>query len=545
MKRTIVIAIFLSALAAVLSWRIYVLMTGDTGAFAAANAGGTVTLFGDSDYGTIFDRDMERLTGTKTRYQAVIKPGSIDAAIAAPYIIDRETFEQQLSQNRPFLAEVKKDAPRQGRLIIFESHEHTSDWEIAPHIVGYTSDGAGVTGIEAVFDRLLRTDREKSSITFSVDARGGVLQGEEATVHFADPPEGGVVLTLDSKIQQIAVEAAEHNGLEKGAIVVMSLEGDILASASFPQFNAADVESYLNAPDSPLINRVTSPFAVGSIFKLTTAAEALEEGITPEYTYHCRGSITVAGNVFNCHSWAGHGVIDIREAIVYSCNPFFVALNSDISLSRYRERLTLFGFGQGLNLTDTNAPGNRGGLTDINAAEQIPGIYTAAGNLPTITELTVPAERANISFGQGKLTATPLQVCRFTAAIAAGGLLPTPRLVKTLIYPDGEKIEQITASPQRVMTIETADFLRTAMIDTIKTSVQTALPKTVTAGGKTSTAQTGIIKDDGTEMVQVWFTGFFPADNPQYSVTVLVEDGISGTLTAAPIFAEIAEKIGK
>jgi penicillin-binding protein 2 len=93
------------------------------------------------------------------------------------------------------------------------------------------------------------------------------------------------------------------------------------------------------------------------------------------------------------------------------------------------------------------------------------------------------------------------------------------------------------------MSESTADFLRQAMHDTIQISVQTALPQTVTAGGKTSTAQTGIFKADGSEMVQVWFTGFFPYENPQYAVTVLCEDGISGTLTAAPVFAKIADAI--
>jgi penicillin-binding protein 2 len=519
-------------------------MTGDSSAQAAASAGGTVTLVGTADYGAIFDRDMTRLTGTKTRFQAVIKPGSADVAIAAPHIKDRETFEQQLSQNRPFLAEVTSEALNEERLIIFESRERTPEWEVAPHIVGYTSDGNGVTGMEAVFDGLLKgegsvlsdlsefadlsdisdsSSADASYITFPVDARGSVLQGEEATVNFASPPRSGVVLTLDSDIQKAAETAAANNGLKKGAIVVMSTDGDILASASFPSFNAARVEDYLNAPDSPLVNRAFAPFAVGSIFKLTAAAEALEQSITPEYTYHCRGNITVAGNDFNCHSWAGHGVIDIHDAIVYSCNPFFIALCSDISLSRYHSRLSLFGFGMG--------------------SELAPGYFTSSGNLPTLTELQVPAERANLSFGQGKLTATPLQICRFTAAIAAGGLLPEPRLVKTLISPDGVKTEQPVSAPVRVMSETTAEFLSQSMTDTISTSVRTALPQTVTAAGKTSTAQTGIFKNDGTEMVQVWFTGFFPVENPRYAVTVLAEDGISGTLTAAPIFAEIADSL--
>jgi penicillin-binding protein 2 len=160
-----------------------------------------------------------------------------------------------------------------------------------------------------------------------------------------------------------------------------------------------------------------------------------------------------------------------------------------------------------------------------------------------MSELRVPAELANLSFGQGKLTASPLQICRFTVSIADGGVLPPVRLVMGL----ADDIESFSfekpLSGERVMSERTAAFLRYAMYDTIQKSVRTAIPTGVTAAGKTSTAQTGQYKPDGTEIVRVWFTGFFPYVKPKYAVTVICEDGISGTLTAAPVFADIATKI--
>jgi penicillin-binding protein 2 len=319
----------------------------------------------------------------------------------------------------------------------------------------------------------------------------------------------------------------------------MNMSGDLIASESFPDFDPNNVARFINAPDAPLFNRAFAPFAVGSVFKLTAAAEALGENISPGYTYNCRGYIDVVGVRFNCHSWAGHGVIDIHDAIVYSCNPFFIALGNDISLTKYHANLQNYGFGESFMLA--------------------PGLETSSGNLPTLEELRVPAERANLSFGQGKLTASPLQICRFTAAIASGGLLPSPRLVMGLTdditkeqagggngaisAPAALVPAQNPVPPVRVMSEETARFLRGAMSDTIKTSVTAASPANTTAAGKTSTAQTGQYKEDGREIVHVWFTGFFPVENPKYAVTVIVEDGISGTLTAAPVFREIAEKI--
>jgi penicillin-binding protein 2 len=525
MKRIIALgtAFFLAAFALV--FRLSDIMTVN---IPVSTGGGRYTLYSDEIYGNIYDRNMVSFTNTEAVYEAVVNPNSPDTTKVLPYIIDHAAFTEKMKQNRPFLAKITAAGAKNPSLIVFKTYNRTAEFGSAPHIIGYTSDGAGAAGIERAYNTFLRgetAERAKSSITFSVDALGSVLNGLESTEREAAEVKSGVVLTLDSRVQTIAEQAAVHCGLEKGAIVVMETDGDILASASFPTFNAARVEDYLNAPNSPLYNRAFAPSAVGSIFKLTTAAEALEEGITPEYTYNCRGSIRIADNLFGCHSWAGHGVINIHGAIVYSCNPFFIALGSDISLSRYRERLVSFGFGEAVTLA--------------------PGLTANGCNLPTITELKDSVERANIAFGQGKLTASPLQICRFTAAIAANGALPEPRLVYGIISPDGKLSETETAVPANVMSDGTAAFLREAMRDTILTSVQSAIPTGTTAGGKTSTAQTGIFKEDGSEQVQVWFTGFFPYENPRYAVTVLVEDGVSGTLTAAPVFAEIASEMVK
>jgi penicillin-binding protein 2 len=194
-----------------------------------------------------------------------------------------------------------------------------------------------------------------------------------------------------------------------------------------------------------------------------------------------------------------------------------------LNLLKYYDNIKKFGFGEAIPLA--------------------PGISSHSGNLPRLSELRVPAELANLSFGQGKLTASPLSICRFTVSIADGGVLPPVRLVMGL----ADDIESFKSdeplSGERVMSEETAAFLRYALYDTIQKSVRTAIPTGVLAAGKTSTAQTGQFKPDGTEIVRVWFTGFFPYYTPKYAVTVICEDGISGTLTAAPVFADIATKI--
>jgi penicillin-binding protein 2 len=490
--------------------RLGVLMGGDE--IPVSIGGSRYTLKSTENYGEIYDRNGVSFTNRETIYQLADVPLSGSPSL------------------RVITAAEAKIAESAGQTV-FVTYKRTSADVPAAHIVGYVSDNKGMAGIERAYNDFLHEETSDSQISFAVDARGSVLEGLGQYSRKAVPINSGVVLTLDMQIQRIVERAAKDCGLTTGAAVVMDLSGDIIASASFPGFDPTNVERYINSDDvsllnsAPLFNRAFAPFAVGSIFKLTTAAEALEEGITPEYTYNCRGFIRTGGAVFNCHSWAGHGVINMRDAIILSCNPFFIALNQDISLSRYMNRVREFGFGAETVLA--------------------PGMVASGGNLPTDTELTETIERANLSFGQGKLTATPIQVCRFTAAIASGGMLPAPRLVMGTRNKDGVYTEHTVSAPERVISEETAAFLRTAMTDTINISVTTALPQTVSAGGKTSTAQTGIYKSDGTEMVHVWFTGFFPADNPQYAVTVLCEDGISGTLTAAPVFAQIADAISR
>ena len=170
------------------------------------------------------------------------------------------------------------------------------------------------------------------------------------------------------------------------------------------------------------------------------------------------------------------------------------------------------------------------------------GITSHSGNIQNESDLEIPAEKANMSFGQGKLTATPLQISRMTAIIANGGFYPEINVVKGTI--ENENVVYKTSNqPERVISFEISYKLRKFMEYSVNNEVSNAKPLNVTAAGKTSTAQTGMFDENGNEILQAWFTGYFPADNPEYIVTVFVEDGKTGNASAAPVFKEIAEKI--
>ena len=220
----------------------------------------------------------------------------------------------------------------------------------------------------------------------------------------------------------------------------------------------------------------------------------------------------------------GHGLLNMQKALVKSCNPYFISLSRLLSPDMLHDTAEALGFGKETVLA--------------------PDLAGASGYLPSTDELHVEAEKANFSFGQGKLLATPLQIAAMTACIANDGIYTEPRLVCGLTE-DGRKLLPAQAPEQRrAMQADTAKKLR-RMMAAVLADKQTAnaRPTGIRAAGKTSTAQTGQFDADGKELCHAWMTGFFPVAKPKYAVTVFVENGGSGNGTAAPVFREIIEQI--
>jgi penicillin-binding protein 2 len=240
--------------------------------------------------------------------------------------------------------------------------------------------------------------------------------------------------------------------------------------------------------------------------------------------YDCVGKTDVEGRNFNCHKLDGHGWQDMPQAMANSCNTYFIELARCLDIREYRRLATYLGFGREAHLCA--------------------GIIGSGGVLPTEKDLSVPAELANFSFGQGKLTATPLQITQLTCTIANRGNMPVLRLIKGLTH-DGESIiSEKRPLYSEVLSIDTAEKIKKMMILAVQRNERSnARSRLVNVGAKTSTAQTGRFDENGEELCHAWITGFFPAEDPQYAVTVLIENGGYGNDAAAPVFRRIAEKI--
>ena len=470
--------------------------------------------------GTIYDRSLQPLNNRETALYAAVTPTPESIAALLPVIDEVSPLLSGLQSGKPFLCRVDA-VPEHADIPVLELPVRCSE-PIAPHILGYTQSGEGVTGLEHDYDRILRGSRDPASVTYVVDARGHVLLGEPVTVRQVQHSNPSLVTTLDRDIQQLC----EGLSIEKGAVVVMEVQtGDVLAMASFPGYDPASLAEALDDPDCPLIDRCLCAYSVGSIFKLVTCAAAYREGVL-DFETTCTGRTEISGQTFRCHDWRGHGLVDMRQAMVYSCNTYFVELSELLTPAVMLETAQDLGFGTPVVLSGS--------------------IVSAGGTLPTREELQRPAEMANFCFGQGLLTATPLQVTQMTCGIANNGRMPLARLVRGFTTDGKTILDEKPPMYAYALRRNEAYYLQGMMISAINESeVSNAVPESVIAAAKTSTAQTGRYDADGQEYCHAWITGYFPIEEPKYAVTVLVEDGGYGNDAAAPLFREIADALTK
>ncbi len=472
--------------------------------------------------GTIYDRNFVPLVNTETAHYAVVLPSPEAVAELLPHMASASDLIAGLQSDQPFVCRVNTNEFQSPDITVVDAPLRRTHSQLAQHVIGYTLEGEGVTGLEADYDSILREAEDHAEVTFAVDALGEVLYGIPPEVRPIGNLNGNVVTTLDARIQRICEEAGKD--IQKGAILVMDVRtGDILAMASFPSYSPDRLAAAIGDENSPLINRCLYSYSVGSIFKLVTAAATYTQGLT-RYAEECTGKTEISGQLFRCHDWRGHGMVDMRQAMIYSCNTYFVQLSQYLRSDILRTTAQNLGFGTQIPLTSS--------------------MVAAGGNLPTEQELELPAEKANFCFGQGLLTASPLQICQMTCGIANDGEMPVARLIAGYSL-DGKTLEnEKPPIYAKALPRNTAYYLQGLMISAVNENEESnAVPNQVFAAAKTSTAQTGRYDEDGVEYCHAWITGYFPIESPQYAVTVLVEDGGFGNDAAAPVFRKIADRI--
>lgn len=472
--------------------------------------------------GTIFDCNLERLTNHTRRYVSIIT----DHPAAVMAVSEQFSGEEltglltEIRQNGMAVRTIDRELMVDG-IVSLPVSEHAGDDLLAKHLIGYTDDSNhGVCGLEAAFDEILYTD-ETAEIAFITDGHGNILPGE--TPEIVNPvscENSGIAVTLDRRIQTVAEQAAD--GLTCGAVIVTEAKtGKIRAMVSRPDYRMSDLASALTDENSPLLNRALCAYNVGSVFKPCVAAAALENRTT-DFLYTCIGYADIDGLTFRCHKADGHGAVDLSAAIKYSCNTFFYNFSSVVGADAIYDMAARAGFSSGIKLAD--------------------GITAASGNIGNLSALRLSRRAlANLAIGQGELMLTPVGITTLYMAIASDGTYRIPSLIEGRVE-NGVLTERETdPAPVRLMSAQNAALLRQYLAGVLEEggTGTAAKPGTVTAGGKTATAQTGILKD-GHSVINSWFCGFFPLEEPEYVVTVLAENASGG---CAGVFAKIADGV--
>ncbi len=448
-------------------------------------------------------------------------------------------------------------------------------------------DVVGRGGVEEAMEEELRG--EKGGRWVQVDAAG--VERYELVDRHRDATAGlSVQLTIDSEFQkkttealQAGIEYANKKALEDGrepvgsgvAIAINPQNGDVLSMVSLPSYdnqlfvNGISNDQYqelINNEFKPLLNRsIAGTYAPGSTFKPLMAAMGLqEEIINPDTKFDCHGRIRVPwswdesqGNDYLC--WVGtpgHGPTDVRHSLSDSCDVFYYNVgaprqkpdedipNADwlhyynpndperhyfhgLGIDRIADYLNReFGFGRpsGIELS-----GEAGGLvpTPDWLLKTFDGQYWSVG------------DTINVSIGQGHLLCTPLQLLNATAAIANGGTLWRPRVIKSLLREDGSVYREFKGQPLRQLGIkpEHLQVIREGMRLTVTegTGSQEITVDDPHIAGKSGTAEHGIAVEGLYAQSHAWFTAFGPYENPEIAIAVLIVNGDAGSTYAGPV----------
>lgn len=494
--------------------------------------------------GEIVDRTGLSLTNTAQHYTIIIFPSQIKSVQIAAHQLATVTgmqegflLSQMNSHEQPFKLKISVDDSTRKKInmikipgiVVVSEKVRYGYGALAAHVIGYINsiDNEGVSGIEAMYDDVLIGSQPEYA-TVLVDATEKVIPGlgyKRLRLAEGQGPSN-VVLTLDKGIQKIVESVMDQNSINGAVVVLRPATGEILAMASRPNFDTNHLDDYLTQQTAPLLNRAVSAYQPGSVFKLVTAAAALESGtVSPNDIFFDPGYIEV--NQLRFKGWdynkGGRGKLTFTEALAYSSNPVFIEVGLKLGAEALLSYAQKFGFGHRTNL---NFNGE------------------AAGNLPELDTIS-PGELANFTIGQGKFEATPLQVASMVATIANNGIKIDPYLVSKLTNSEGVVVKSYSASPgTRVLSKKTAGQLQEMMAAVTRYGTgQVAYVEAGGSAGKTGSAETGRLNGAGQGINHAWFAGYGPLVNPQYAIVVFVEDGMSGGDIAAPLFADILSRL--
>ncbi|EAL9155603.1 penicillin-binding protein 2 [Campylobacter jejuni] len=439
--------------------------------------------------------------------------------------------------------------------------------KLASHIIGYVgkanlqdvqeneiaklSNYTGKSGIERYYNDILQG--EKGTRVYKVNA----LNQEVEQLSYTPAMSNDIELTIDIELQSYLTSLFEGNA---GAAIIMNVnDGSILAAGSFPEYDLnpfvtgisfKDWDELSNSLDHPFINKlINGYYPPGSVVKMGVGLSFLNsKNISPSTQYVCNGSIELGGRFFRCWNRSGHGPVDLKHAIKYSCDVYFYNGSLQVGIDQISETLSRIGFGA---KTGVDLP-----------SEFVGTLPSKEWKMQRYRQSWFQGDTLNTAIGQGNFLATPMQIARYTAQIAKGGEV-IPHFLKSIENNNNTTIEnQMDENKKEIFTLfekSQLPYIRDAMYAVANeqggTSYRYLHNLDVKVAAKTGTAQVvGFSQTDKNRVDEkqfeyytrshAWLTSYAPYSKPKYVVTVLLEHGgrnITSGATVAKIYQKMIE----
>ncbi|EJW5395836.1 penicillin-binding protein 2 [Campylobacter jejuni] len=439
--------------------------------------------------------------------------------------------------------------------------------KLASHIIGYVgkanlqdvqeneiaklSNYTGKSGIERYYNDILQG--EKGTRVYKVNA----LNQEVEQLSYTPAMSNDIELTIDIELQSYLTSLFEGNA---GAAIIMNVnDGSILAAGSFPEYDLnpfvtgisfKDWDELSNSLDHPFTNKlINGYYPPGSVVKMGVGLSFLNsKNISPSTQYVCNGSIELGGRFFRCWNRSGHGPVDLKHAIKYSCDVYFYNGSLQVGIDQISETLSRIGFGA---KTGVDLP-----------SEFVGTLPSKEWKMQRYRQSWFQGDTLNTAIGQGNFLATPMQIARYTAQIAKGGEV-IPHFLKSIENNNNTTIEnQMDENKKEIFTLfekSQLPYIRDAMYAVANeqggTSYRYLHNLNVKVAAKTGTAQVvGFSQTDKNRVDEkqfeyytrshAWLTSYAPYSKPKYVVTVLLEHGgrnITSGATVAKIYQKMIE----
>ncbi|WP_144673671.1 penicillin-binding protein 2 [Campylobacter jejuni] len=438
--------------------------------------------------------------------------------------------------------------------------------KLASHIIGYVgkanlqdvqeneiaklSNYTGKSGIERYYNDILQG--EKGTRVYKVNA----LNQEVEQLSYTPSMSNDIELTIDIELQSYLTSLFEGNA---GAAIIMNVnDGSILAAGSFPEYDLnpfvtgisfKDWDELSNSLDHPFTNKlINGYYPPGSVVKMGVGLSFLNsKNISPSTQYVCNGSIELGGRFFRCWNRSGHGPVDLKHAIKYSCDVYFYNGSLQVGIDQISKTLSRIGFGA---KTGVDLP-----------SEFVGTLPSKEWKMQRYRQSWFQGDTLNTAIGQGNFLATPMQIARYTAQIAKGGEV-IPHFLKSIENNNTTIENQMDENKKEIFTLfekSQLPYIRDAMYAVANeqggTSYRYLHNLDVKVAAKTGTAQVvGFSQTDKNRVDEkqfeyytrshAWLTSYAPYSKPKYVVTVLLEHGgrnITSGATVAKIYQKMIE----